>query len=236
MKTIHYVFLGALVVAALVAEFDISSRVKKNAEVAKANTKISETAESAESKQQVSAPVTIENYTADQANKKFVQKFQQESLEIAKIQNNPEAIEKRLKELAKQMKPADVQGLYEIISDDSKDGDQRALAVELLSLKNDTTSLMALQNFVANSTNINGNKWDRKKELETVLRAQAIESIAAYPQKDIAASTLSYLQTKVDEKFLNERIGRASTMLYNDKQGQKTLQQQDDEALQELIQ
>lgn len=232
MKMIHYVFFGTLVLAALVAQFDISRRVNKNtqiAEAAKATVKQSQEGEKTFNNQ----PLTIENYTADQASKKFVEKFKKESLEISKIQNNPEEAQRRLKELANEMTPADVQNLYEVMSNENNDGDQRALAVELLSLKNDTSSLLALQNFVANSTTINGTKWDRKKELETVLRAQAIESIAAYPQRDIAVSTLNFLQEKVDEKFLSDRIGRAAAGLQ--KKDVFTIEQQDNEALEELI-
>ncbi len=231
MKTIHYVFIAALVLAVFAVEFDVSRRLDSNTEstTASAETKPVEEAQKTFSNQ----PLTIENYTADQASKKFVEKFKKESLEISKIQNNPEEAQKRLKELAKEMAPADVQNLYDIMSDENNDGDQRALAVELLSLKNDTSSLLALQNFVANSTNVNGSKWDRKKELETVLRAQAIESIAAYPQKDIAASTLNFLQERVDEKFLSDRIGRAAAGLQ--KKDKFTIEQQDDEALEELI-
>ena len=162
----------------------------------------------------------------------FIDKFKKEAAQIAKIQTNPDEADARIQRLASQMRPQDVDSMYEVISNDKINGDQRALAVELLTVKNDTTSLMALQNFVANNKNINGKEWDRKKEFETVLRAQAVEGISAYPQKDIALSTLTYLQHKVDNTFLAERIGRATNELTV--QG-RTQRQQDEEALKKLV-
>lgn len=225
MKTIHYVYILVLLAAVFFVEYDLSRRV----EVVKAPPK-AVPAVAAQKAAPASAPVEP---PAPPVNPDvFVQKFKKESLQLAKIQNNPELVQTRMKALADSMTPQDVQGLFEVISDDKNNGDQRALAVELLSLKNDTTSLMALQNFVANNVTVNGTRWDRKKELETILRAQAVESIAAYPQRDIALSTLGYLQQKVDEKFLNDRIGRATASLT---ENAPSLKQQDDDALKKLL-
>ncbi len=230
MKTIHYVFILVLLAGVFFVEYDISRR----AEVVKVNRKYSEALQS----KLKANPTTTDAAELAVAVQKtvdpelFVQKFKSEALQISKIQNNPELAQNRMKALADMMGPQDVQGLFDIISNDKNNGDQRALAVEILSLKNDTTSLMALQNFVANNVTVNGTKWDRKKELETVLRAQAVESIAGYPQKDIAISTLSYLQQKVDEKFLNDRIARAAASLA---ERAPTLKQQDDDALKKLL-
>lgn len=228
MKTRHYVFIMILLASVLFVEYDLSQRT---------NVLITAKANNTEQTPQPSQQKIISNQPAPsvaetRGPKLFAERFKKESLQIAKIQNDPDLAQNRMKDLAKDMAPQDVQSLFEIISDDKNDGDQRAMAVELLSLKNDTTSLIALQNFVGNNVNINGSKWDRKKELETILRAQAVESIAAYPQRDIARSTLSYLQQKVDEKFLNDRIGRAAASL---KDEAPTIQQQDDAALKKLL-
>ena len=225
MKTMHYVYILVLLAAVFFVEYDLSRRV----EVVKA-TQNSVPAVVVQKAAPASAPVEP---PAPPVNPDiFVQNFKKESLQLAKIQNNPELVQNRMKALADSMTPQDVQGLFEVISNDKNNGDQRALAVELLSLKNDTTSLMALQNFVANNVTVNGTRWDRKKELETILRAQAVESIAGYPQRDIALSTLGYLQGKVDEKFLNDRIGRATASLT---EKAPSLKQQDDDALKKLL-
>lgn len=225
MKTMHYAYILILLAAVFFVEYDLSRR----AEVAKGP---QTTAAPVVAKTSKAPDAAIEKVVAPLNPDVFVQKFKMEALQLAKIQNNPEAVQDRLKALADAMSPQDVQGLFDLISNDKNDGDQRALAVELLSLKNDTTSLMALQNFVANNVTVNGTKWDRKKELETILRAQAVESIAAYPQRDIALSTLGYLQQKVDEKFLNDRIGRATASIT---ENAPSLKQQDDEALKKLL-
>jgi hypothetical protein len=229
MKPIHYVFILGLVGAVFFVEYDLTRRTELRENLA----------QKAQQKEVVTSPVsmTAEPVVIDQGEnneikKNFIAKFKAESLQMAQLQNDPEEVQTRLKLLAQEMTSQDVDGLYEIISDDKKDGDQRALAIELLSLRNDTASLLALQNFVGNNKNINGTKWDRKRELETVLRAQAVESIATFPQKDIAISTLGFLQNKVDEKFLSDRIGRAAASLNN---GAPTLQQQDDAALKKLL-
>ncbi len=229
MKTIHYVFFLVLIASVFFVEYDLARR-EELTKLVKSSAPVKSKPAEVQSGPAPAVLITQENTKA--VPKAFSARFKEESLQIAKIQNDPELTQTRMKDLAKVMAPADVQDLYEIISDEKNNGDQRALAIELLSLKNDTTSLMALQNFVANNTNVNGTKWDRKKELETVLRAQAVESIAAYPQKDIALSTLGYLQRKVDERFLNDRIGRAAASLSN---GAPTPQEQDDAALKKLL-
>lgn|GEM_PF-5487069 len=234
MRNGHYVFIGLLIAAVFFVRYDLSRR----ADLVKTNAKNNFNNSSTNT-------LTVINKTSEAASKPipapvfsppdpqiFKKQFQAESAQIAKIQNDPAMVQNRMKKLAEVMTSHDVQALYDIISDDKINGDQRTLAVELLSIKNNTASLMALQNFVANNKNVNGTMWDRKKELETVLRAQAIESIAAYPHKDIAISTLSYLQNKVDESFLLDRLSRATANLNNEV---PTLQQQDEAALKKLV-
>lgn len=231
MKTIHYGYILVLLAAVFFVKYDLFRRAELAKVLRKNNPTTAQNIAPFGTTASPSNGLPVQK--TEPANPDvFVQRFKKESSQIAKIQNNPEMVQNRMKDLAEVMAPQDVQGLFDIISNDKNDGDQRALAVELLSLKNDTTSLMALQNFVANNVTVNGTKWDRKKELETILRAQAVESIAAYPQKDIALSTLNYLQHKVDEKFLNDRIGRATASLSDNT---PTFKQQDDAALKKLL-
>jgi hypothetical protein len=65
-----------------------------------------------------------------------------------------------------------------------------------------------------------------------VLRAQAVESIAAYPQKEIAISTLNFLHQKVDESFLADRINRATAHLLGRAPAPEA---QDEAALKDLV-
>lgn len=227
MRKSHYLFFAVIIAAVVFLQLDTTQKVKLAQQNKEAARVLAALEEEDKAGQVVVAKPTIISPEV------FVKKFKSEALQIGKIQNKPEEAEKRLRRLASEMRPQDVEGMYEIISDENANGDQRALAVELLSMKNDTNSLIALQNFVANKKTINGTKWDVKKELETVLRAQAVESIATYPQKEIALSTLNYLQSKVDDKFLSERIGRATSGILTG--NNKSSQQQDDEALKKLV-
>jgi len=228
MKKKHYLFFAAVIGMALFAQYDMGKRLDRVRTVRDAKN-ASARAQEATAKAQAEAAVKAFGIPTEE----FVAKFKSEAGQIAKIQNNPEIVQARMQKLADEMNSRHVEGLYEIISDDKSNADERALAVELLTLKNNTASLVALQNFVANTKNINGDKWDQKKEFETVLRAQAVEGIAGYPEKEIAISTLNYLQQKVDQKFLNDRISRASmNLLYKDN---KSVTQQDEEALKKLV-
>lgn len=232
MKNRYYVYMAAILGLALFVRYDLTRRsdlasVAAVSSLKSAATSMEEPAASSE----VAAAQPVQVTNAPQGPS-FAEKFRAEAAEIGKLQMDPESVEERLRDLARSMNQQDVADLYEVISDDTNDPDHRALAVELLSIKNDTASLTALQNFVANKKMVNGRPWDSKKELETVLRAQAVESIAAYPQKEIALSTLSFLQRRVDERFLNDRIGRAAANLNG---VAPAAEQQDDEALRKLL-
>lgn len=230
MNKKHYFFFAAVVGMAMFAQYDATRRLD-NIKLAKMQ-KSSQTADSLAGAKTTEAGRQVAAAEPIVPPEVFVEKFKAEAAQIGKIQNNPAAAQARLKKLAEKMRPSDVVGMYDVISNDKANADQRALAVELLALKNDTTSMMALQNFVANKKNVNGQNWDQKKEFETVLRAQAVEGIAAYPEREIALSTLSYLQQKVDQKFLSDRISRVSMGLMYEA---KPVIQQDEEALKKLV-
>lgn len=230
MKNRYYVYMAVVLGLALFVRYDLTRR----ADLASVATMSSVKKETSATTGKANTPQVAQRPSVPAAPQgpDFAEKFRAEAAEIAKLQMDPELVEERLRDLARSMDQQAVADLYEVISDDRNDPDQRALAVELLSIKNDTASLTALQNFVANKKMVNGRPWDSKKELETVLRAQAVESIAAYPQKEIALSTLSFLQRRVDEKFLNDRIGRAAANLNG---AAPAIEQQDDEALRKLL-
>lgn len=229
MKSTHFYFILVLALAIFFVEYDLSHRSKLVKNSKPENIQIADKKNEYLKPEIPTLPPQAENKIIKNS---FIAQFKTEAEQISQIQNNPDEVQSRLKKLSLGMNAKDVQDLYEIISSEKNNGDQRALAVELLSLKNDTASLIALQNFVASNTSTNGVKWDRKKELETVLRAQAVESIAAFPQKEIAISTLDFLQSKVDQKFLSDRISRAAAGLTNKA---LNLQQQDDAALKKLL-
>lgn len=212
MKMMPIVFVLAAVALVIFVDYDLSERVApivQNQAAIEKREKAEQVAEAA------ARQAEIESSAQAQAAR-FISRFRSEA-QLASNREESEAgsseVENRLRNLVGLMGQNEVRALYEVISDDRNSDSERALAVELLAMKNDTASLMALQNFVANDSTVTGKKWNRQKELETILRAQAVESIADYPEKQIALSTLSYLQSKVDEKFLVDRIGRATSAL-----------------------
>ena len=164
MNKKYFVFFVGTIGIALFAQFDIGRRLE--------NIKLAKLIKSQHSGPTVAAslvpaaPVVVSPPV--EPPEVFIKRFKTEAQQIGKLQNNPQAVQDRLKVLANRMNPKDVAGLFDIISSEKSDADQRALAVELLSIKNDTTSLRALQNFVANTKTVDGAKWDQKKEFETV--------------------------------------------------------------------
>ncbi len=226
MNKARGIFLVLVIAVFALAQYDMSRRLNVKTTVKKETERAMAAAATANP-----APPDVAAESAKKTET-FIKKFKSEVGEVARLQSSPEAAQQRMNLLAAQMTKQDVSALADIISDAEQNGDERALAVELLSLKNDSASLVALQNFVATSNKVDGITVQRKKELETVLRAQAVESIAAYPQKEIALSTLSFLQTKVDNRFISERIGRASNGLMY---GTENLKQQEDDALKKLV-
>jgi hypothetical protein len=140
--------------------------------------------------------------------------------------NDPRVAERKIEELANKMSAADVQFLSQVINSPGKQRDDRAMAVELLSRKKTSESLQILNQFVAQKNN-------QKNEFDSVLKAQAIEGIASYPQKNLALSYLNSLADKVDESFLKDRISRSSENL--EERPKANLQQQEEAALKQLI-
>lgn len=230
MKIMPILFVLTAVALVVFVDYDLSERVTPIVQ----NQAAIEKREKAEQQALAAARQAELDSSAEAQAAKFITRFRAEAQQLAGQTANTEIAEARLQALAAQMGQSEVRALYDVISDDRNSSDERALAVELLSIKNDTASLMALQNFVASDSTTTGKKWDRQKELETVLRAQAVESIAGYPEKQIALSTLNYLQSKVDEKFLIDRIGRATSSLTG-QSFQPSQQQQNEDALRNLI-
>lgn len=114
-----------------------------------------------------------------------------------------------------------------------QDGDQRAMAVELLSRNKTPEALQALQDFVIYHQTDGSTGWSRQREFESVLRAQAIEGIAAYPKKELALSSLNSLSQHVSESFLRDRIARSGEYLRHGKTD--PIEKQDENALKKLV-
>ncbi len=225
MKARYWMIALFLFLIVFGVEYDIARRTQ--AKAVEASQKTVQVA-------QVSAlPVTpAAEVTLPLKSATFEQYFLVESRQIANLQANPAEIEQRLDNLAEAITPTDIQKLSKIMQDVNSGGDERALAVEILSRKRTPEALMALEDFVKSHETTTKENWSRSQEFESVMRAQAVEGIAAYPQKETALTSLNTLAKQVDESFLLDRIARSSE---NVKGNVPSTQQQDDDALRKLI-
>lgn len=151
---------------------------------------------------------------------------------LSSNQVDPSTLDQKMDELAKALNPIEIKKLAIVVHNKNESEDRRAMAVELLSRSKTADAVLMLKEFVASKqTSVATNV--RKRELESVLRAQAIEGIAAYPQKDLALSYLNSLANQVDESFLKDRIVRSEEGI---KGRTPNTQQKDEAALKQLVQ
>lgn len=143
----------------------------------------------------------------------FESRFKSESNEVARLQADPAVVEQRLEKMAVKLTAEDIKSLQMVMADPEQAGDDRALAIELLSRKRTPAALDALENFVLEHQTTTKSNWSRPQEFNSVLSAQAIEGIAAYPVKEIALTRLNALSKSGDESFLLDRIARSKQSL-----------------------
>lgn len=220
MKKSFWVFTLILVVAVILVEFDVARRT---AILTVAKTKKANVIATYKNLVQPAPASVSTEYTFE---KKFVQ--------LSKISANnlaqPEESEQKIQDLAKNLSSEELKHLADVMVDKKADEDQRTLAVQLVARNQTVESLKELESFVLHKKGYSF--FNRKNELESVLKAQAIEGIAAFPQKDLAISSLTSLDPKLDESFLKDRIKRSMAILQNQvEKSEKT----DTDALQKLV-
>lgn len=225
MRKIIWIFSLVLVGVVFFLEYDVTHRLQiRNSRRLSANRTTSIAADQ----------TTDSNYEVRKkkvaAALNFEAKFAEVTEEVSRLQENPEEAENKMQSLAAQLSPKDIKKLSDVMQDSKLNGDQRAMAVEILSRHQSVESLKQLENFIQQPSE-NG-VWNRNREFESVLRAQAIEGIASYPQKDLALSSLMVLDPKINESFLKDRIKRSVAGLKNQA---PAAENQDDEALKKLI-
>ena len=160
----------------------------------------------------------------------LTEKLSRVSAEVGQLQENPEEVERKIQSMASTLTQQDLNSLSNVISDKKAVGDQRAIGVELLSRHHSVEALKKLEQFVQDHDE--SGAWSREREFESVLRAQAVEGIAAFPQKDLAISSLTQLNPRVSESFLKDRINRSVASLKNQA---PSAEKQDEDALEKLV-
>lgn len=240
MRSKLWIFSLVLILVVFAVEYDLAQRYFKNKPMAVQNLKtqlpseknninhLPDASAAAGSVKVEDQKSRIANTESDLQN--FETQFKLESQNISQLQSEPQKTEERLQVLANKMTQEQMQKLIQLISDQSKDGDERAMAIEMLSRRKDSESLKALEDFVAQSGDAGA--WSRSHEFESVLRAQAIEGIATYPEQKEALSALNKLSKKVNESFLRDRILRSQAGL---KGLAPSIENQDNEALRKLV-
>lgn len=163
----------------------------------------------------------------------FKTEFHHEVLQVGKTTDEPNAVENRMQSIARQMEPEHIQYLEQVLLDRKQGGDERAMAVELLSRNQSEQAENILKNFILQDQGaVVNNKGQRQQEQEIIFKAQAIEGIAGREDKSLARKHLDEIANKSSQSFLVDRAKRAKAQI----DGQlRSLDSQDNEALKKLI-
>ena len=230
MKKQFWIAALVLVILIIIAEYDLTKRVHNISVQKRSVAEISE--KDKESKASAAASIIPDVKTKEQGRLNFDNQFLRQAAQIGQAQTDPATTELELKTLSKQMQPSDIKRMRQIAEDIKVNGDDRALAVELLARNQTQESLNELAEFVTNqekNTNVN---WSRSQEFETVLRAQAIEGIGIYPERSTADSVLQKMDQRISESFLRDRIARTRAHLVGHT---VSPEEQDEQALRKLV-
>lgn len=176
---------------------------------------------------------SLPSTAAQSAEKKSLTAFQQqlkiESDLIGQTTDHIEETEKRLQKMAEALDSSQLSYLKNVVMDLNQAGDERALAIELLSRNASSVAAQTLKEFaLSNDRGLRG----VAKDQEIVFKAQAIEGIAAQSQKSLALQYLSEISRKTDSAFLNDRALRAQAVI---KDNFESLEKQDQKALEKLV-
>ncbi len=234
MKRLYIFASLALAGTIFLVEYDLSQRIqKRNLNSNRNSLTVKSTSVQkplAEAKTQAAAVSTVSYAATDDSF------FESTALKLAqKLSSNqvdPKTLDQKMDQLAKGLTPLEIKKLAIIVHNKNESEDRRAMAVELLSRSKTADAVLLLKEFVA-SKQTSALATVRKRELESILRAQAIEGIAGYPKKELALSYLNTLENQVEEKFLKDRIVRSEEGL---KGRAPNTQQKEEAALKQLVQ
>lgn len=170
------------------------------------------------------APETLKNH------EEFAKRFAAESAKLSATQKDSDALARDLDILASQLDEKKLRFLANTIKDHQADGDQRALAVDLMARNHSGLAAELLADFASSpSPQLNE---PRRQEFEVLLRGMAVEGVMQAQEPTQAIRLLNNISSKTDSKFLNDRAQRALRHL----SGQApSPEQQDKKALEKLI-
>lgn len=166
--------------------------------------------------------------SSEDSVQQFKSEFKHEVAQIGQVQVDTEAVENRLQAIARQMEPEHRDYLKMILNNDKSNGDERAMAIELLTRNQTPEAAEMLKNYSI-SDSPNGNL---KSDEDIVFKAQAIEGLAGYQDRNLAISYLNEISQKTNYSFLQDRVRRAQSALKNEG---PTIETQDLEALKKIV-
>jgi hypothetical protein len=157
------------------------------------------------------------------AAENFAVQVQEEAAAIAQLNDRPEEVQKRLKELADKMQESDVSSLQQNALNPNLNGDQRFLSVYILGESALTKAQESLEAIA--TAPIPETHEGRMTAQEEIIRGHAVESIRH-------AETLKRVLARSDNAFINDRAQR--NLLYLEGKASSP-EQQDQEALTQLL-
>lgn len=228
MKMRYWFFSLALVAVVFLVEYDLARRMSlKSVVQAEKKTLAREVVAAQEA--QVEGPVIIRN---EDDSSFFESKSLKEAQKFSLNQSDPKKLDDKMDQLARDLSALEVKRLAIVMRSKLEDSETRAMAIELLTRSKTRDAMDVLKEFVV-TPQTSGPVLSRTAEYESILRAQAIEGIAAYPQKDLALTYLNSMTSQVKESFLKDRIVRSEEGL---KGLAPTVQNNDETALKQLVQ
>lgn len=151
----------------------------------------------------------------------------EEAYAISQLDDHPEKTEEKLKNLALSFEEKELKQLKATSLDLQKNGDDRMLAVYLLSLSQNSITASLLEEIVLSPLQ-NQASGSSEKSFEQVIRLQAVEGLQNREDKDQAIKSLSHLTAKLSDNLLADHSQRALSFHLH---GTPRVEQQDLEAL-----
>lgn len=155
----------------------------------------------------------------------FSDLIKQEAESMSQLTNQPDEIQKRLKELAGKMHESDVTQLQASALNTSLNGDERFLSVYILGESTLAKAQESLEQIAV--TPIPAMHEARLTNQEEILRVQAVESLRQ-------VESLKRVLAHTDNSFISDRAQR--NLLYREGKVSNSPEQQDQEALSQLLQ
>ena len=166
--------------------------------------------------------------TAGQSLEFFKKEFNREVVQIGQLQNDPDKVESRMQALAEKLSLEQMDYLFALMSNAEINGDERSLAVELLSLNTSLEAHAKLKEFISQESF----SYKDRVDFEIALRAQAIEGLLNCSDKNVIVQTLNELKSETKYSLLSDREERALAFI---KGVVPSLPEQDNAALKKLI-